>query len=76
MARYLTVSDVARRFGIRPRDISDLFYQRRLSDECCPVVGNRRLIPADYLPVIEAAVRGRAQETTATAVANLGTPVV
>ena len=55
----LSISEVARRFGVRPRDISDLFYQRRLSDEVCPVVGGRRLIPLDYLPEIEAALRER-----------------
>jgi hypothetical protein len=57
---HFTVSDVARRLGVRPRDISDLFYQRRLSDELCPVVGGRRLIPEHYVPTIAAAVRGRA----------------
>jgi hypothetical protein len=56
---HLTVSEVARRLGVRPRDISDLFYQRRLSDETCPVVGGRRLIPEHYLPTIAKAVRGR-----------------
>jgi hypothetical protein len=57
---YLTVSEVARRLGVRPRDISDLFYQRRLSDKTCPVLGGRRLIPEHYLPTIAEAVRGRA----------------
>jgi hypothetical protein len=53
----LTVSDVARRIGARPKDISDAFYQRRLSDERCPIVGGRRLIPPDYVPTIEAVLR-------------------
>jgi hypothetical protein len=53
---YLSVSDAARRLGVRPRNISDLFYQRRLSDEVCPVIGGRRLIPLDYLPIIQAAL--------------------
>ncbi len=56
MTDCLSVSDAARHLGVRPRDISDLFYQRRLSDEVCPVVGGRRLIPLDYLPVIQAAL--------------------
>jgi len=50
--RYLTVSEVARLVGSRPRAISDLFYKRELSDDACPIVGNRRLIPPDYVPVI------------------------
>jgi hypothetical protein len=56
---YLTVSDVARRLGVRPRDFSDLFYQRRLSDELCPVISGRRLIPPECLPAIEAALLDR-----------------
>src|SRR3954447_1438440 len=46
--RTYTVSDVARQHGVRPRDISDLFYNRELSDKKCPVVGGRRLIPPEY----------------------------
>jgi hypothetical protein len=56
VASFLTVSEAARRLGARPRDISDLFYRRRLSDELCPVVSGRRLIPIDCLPAIEAAL--------------------
>src|SRR4051812_32906698 len=56
---YLSVSEAARRLGGRPRDISDLLYQRRVSDERCPVVSGRRLIPLEYLPVIEAALLDR-----------------
>jgi hypothetical protein len=61
---YLIVSDVARRLGARPRDISDLFYRRILDDGCCPIIGGRRLIPEDYLPVIEGILRdhGRLEE--------------
>ena len=58
MAMPFTVSDAARRIpGARPKDISDLFYLRKLDDAKCPVVGGRRLIPPDYLPEIEAALR-------------------
>ena len=56
---YLTVSEVARRLHVRPRAVSDLFYQRALSDERCPVVGGRRLIPRDYLPAVAGALRQR-----------------
>jgi len=55
--QYLTVSEVARPLGVRPKDISDLFYQRELSDDTCPVVGGRRLIPPDYVPAIVKALR-------------------
>ena len=52
-----TVSEVARQIGGRPKDISDLFYLRKLDDARCPVVGGRRLIPEDYIPTIEQALR-------------------
>jgi hypothetical protein len=52
------VSEVARRIpGAKPKDISDLLYQRKLDDARCPLVGGRRLIPESYLPEIEAALR-------------------
>jgi len=57
MKNYLTVSDVARRLGVRPRTISDLFYHRRLSDKKCPIVGGRRMIPPDYVSAIEGVLR-------------------
>ncbi|MHC4178633.1 MAG: hypothetical protein ACYSWU_14070 [Planctomycetota bacterium] len=42
---------------IRPRWITDLFYQRELRDDLCPIIGGRRLIPRDYLPMIAIALR-------------------
>lgn len=54
-----TVSGVARRLGIPPRYISDLFYARVLDDSVCPVSSGRRMIPDDYIPTIEAALRER-----------------
>jgi hypothetical protein len=55
--RLFIVSEVARQIGARPRDISDLFYQRKLDDQRCPVVGGRRLIPEDYLETIQRTLR-------------------
>lgn len=57
MEKHLSVSEVARRLGSMPRDISDLFYRRELRDDLCPIVGGRRLIPESYVPEIEAALR-------------------
>lgn len=62
---YLTVSEAARELSgtcggvVRPRDISDLFYQRELRDDLCPLVGGRRMIPTDYLPLIADQLRRR-----------------
>jgi hypothetical protein len=44
---------------IRPRDISDLFYNRLLTDDRCPIVGGRRMIPRDFVPNIEEALSVR-----------------
>jgi hypothetical protein len=61
----MIVSEVAReltdRFGVvvRPREITNLFYQRRLSDDRCPILGGRRVISREYLPVIEGVLRER-----------------
>ena len=57
MVYLLSVSDIARRLGASPRDISDLFYRRELRDDICPIVAGRRLIPESYIPQIEAALR-------------------
>jgi hypothetical protein len=54
---FFSLSDVARRFGIAPRVLSDLFYQRKLDDARRVVIGSQRLIPANYLPEIEAVLR-------------------
>ena len=49
---HLSVSEAARRLGANPKDISDLLYRRQLSDEVCPIVAGRRLIPEDYLDTV------------------------
>jgi hypothetical protein len=54
---HLNVSEAARRLGAVPRDISDLFYKRELRDDLCPVLGGRRMIPIEYLDMIEMALR-------------------
>jgi hypothetical protein len=57
--RTYSVSGVARRFGVAPRVISNLFYRRLLSDGDCPVVDGRRVIPAHYVGTIESLLRDR-----------------
>ena len=52
MPQFFAVSDLARQINCPPRDISDLLYARFIPDDECPVVGGRRLIPAQYVNVI------------------------
>lgn len=47
-----SVSEVARRLGAKPKDISDLFYSRALRDDLAPIVAGRRLIPENYVETI------------------------
>lgn len=50
-------SEIARKHGIAPRLISDLFYARKLDENRCPIVGGRRVIPLEYVPEVERALR-------------------
>lgn len=54
---HLSISAIARRYGIPPRRISDLFYARKLDDRICPIVDGRRSIPIEYLPTVENVLR-------------------
>jgi hypothetical protein len=55
---FLTASGAAELIpGARPKDISDLFYQRKLDTSRCPVIAGRRLIPVDLVGEIERALR-------------------
>lgn len=55
--RLFSAAMLARRFNVKPRRISDLFYQGKLDGNRCPVISGRRLIPSDYLPEVERALR-------------------
>ena len=57
MTTPLGVSDAARRLGVRPAQITQLFYERRLRDDLCPIVAGRRLISAEYIAVIAMELR-------------------
>jgi hypothetical protein len=44
---------------VSPKQLTDLFYRRLLDVNRCPIVGDRRMIPADYLPQIIEVLRSR-----------------
>ena len=56
---YLTVGEVADKFGCSPQWLSQQIYLRRLDVSRCPLLGGRRLIPESYLPEIERIIRRR-----------------
>ena len=47
-----SVSNVARKLGVAPKLISDLFYTRVLNDDKAPVLSGRRVIPESYVETI------------------------
>ncbi len=51
------VGDVAKRLGVRPAQVTALFYEQRLRDDLCPIVSGRRIIPKDYIPLIASELR-------------------
>ena len=63
MEQQLSVSEVARRIGAKPKDISDLFYRRELRDDLCPIVAGRRLIPEPYIDVIDMVLKRHGRST-------------
>jgi len=59
MTTPLSVGAVAKRLGLKPGDITRLFYDGRISDDLAPVVAGRRLIPEELVPVIAMELRRR-----------------
>ena len=47
--QYLAVGEVARRLGVRPRDLSDALYSGTLDRSRCVLAGGRWLLPMGYL---------------------------
>lgn len=65
--RILTMSEAADEIGCKPRDISDLVYQRAIDESRLVRVGYRRAIPLDYLADLRTilAARGKIRELAA-----------
>jgi hypothetical protein len=67
MVEFVFISEAARELreklgvAVRPHEITNMFYRGELSDDLCPIVGGRRLIPRDYLPQIADHLRSRRQ---------------
>ena len=63
MSGLRTVGEIAcelsRQLGteVRPRDVSDVIYRRRVAAERCPILGGRRWIPDDMIREIERELR-------------------
>ncbi len=57
--QFTTVGNLADHFGVPPKLLSSLFWQRVLDAEKCPVVSGRRLIPTDYVETIGEVLRER-----------------
>ena len=62
MSEFLSVGDVARMLGVRPSQITALFYERRIRDDIAPIVGGRRIIPPELVDVIAIELRRKGVE--------------
>lgn len=54
--KFYFTGEVAARLNARPKDITMLFYCRKLDVKRCPTVGGRRLIPVDYVEEVKNAL--------------------
>lgn len=68
----LSVGELARRLGVRPVQITQLFYERRLRDDLAPIVAGRRLIPPDYVTVIAMELQRRGIEVRTSGATTAG----
>jgi hypothetical protein len=59
MIRYYSVGEAARLIGESARRTSDGFHKNWFDNAACPLVGGRRMIPAEYLPALAAILRER-----------------
>lgn len=69
VTRLLTFADASRVLGCRPRDISDAIYARLVDETRLVTIGNRRVIPFEYLPSLREvlAARGKVRAELVTA---------
>ena len=51
------VGQVADYLGVRPQQITELFYRRQVNPKRAPVVAGRRLIPVELVSVIAMELR-------------------
>ncbi len=59
---YMSVGEVARKLGVRPPQVSDLFCKGVLRDDLCPVIAGRRLVSPEIVPVIAMELRRKGIE--------------
>ena len=66
----LAVGDVADRLGVAPRQVTELFYTRRVNPKRAPVVAGRRLIPVELVSVIAMELRRKGIRVRAAGIAG------
>lgn len=49
---YTNVGEIARRHGVKPAAVTQLFTERKIPDNSCPIISGRRLVPVDLVPRI------------------------
>lgn len=54
---YLTVGEIAKRWRVPPKLISDALYARAVRDDLAPVMSGRRMVHESAVPVLEMVLR-------------------
>jgi hypothetical protein len=67
MGNYLSVGEVARRLKYPPRLVTDILYRQLVDTSQCPMLGGRRMIPAEMLPELKEALKTRTRHGEALA---------
>ena len=57
--KVTTITDAARRLGVKPTMLSDGFHRGKLDVSKLVPMGNRRLVPTSYLPEIRRILKKR-----------------
>jgi len=52
MTGHITLSQLARRWEIKPTILSNLLWMREIDGDRCPLLGRVRWIPLSYVPAI------------------------
>lgn len=66
------VGEAAELLGAKPRDITSLFYDKKLRCDLCPLVSARRVIPATYLHNIAMELRRNGKTVNFDGIVNGG----
>jgi len=70
MFDFLSITECAQEIGCAPKAICNGFFDGLLDPKRCPRVGNRRIIPRDYVPEVRRLITERRERRRPAATAS------